>query len=193
MLTLFHPATGQLRVKGVTHTPNTVLHPWLQQELTAIIAALPPLEEIPDAAANRAAWARWQAGLSVRFTLLEALPPLRVLLILDNLAGHKSATFVCWLMAHGIMPLYTPISGSGLNMAESIQRILVGRALAGQHPDSPTPLMEWLEAVARGWNAPPTPFIWGVSVRSAANGRENGTMVSVVQEPSLASPFPIKG
>lgn len=150
LLTLFHPATGQLRVKGVTHTSNTVLHPWLQQELTAITAALPPLDEIADAAANRAAWARWQAGLSVRFTLLEALPPLRVLLILDNLAGHKSATFVCWLMAHGIMPLYTPISGSWLNMAESIQRILVGRALAGQHPDSPTQLMEWLEAVARG-------------------------------------------
>ncbi len=52
-------------------------------------------------------------------------------------------------------------------MAESIQRILVGRTLAGQHPDSPTPLMEWLEAVARGWNARPTPFIWGVSGRSA--------------------------
>ncbi|MCK7491802.1 MAG: hypothetical protein MZW92_09165 [Comamonadaceae bacterium] len=30
LLTLFHPATGQVRVKGVTRTPNTVLHPWLQ-------------------------------------------------------------------------------------------------------------------------------------------------------------------
>ena len=108
---------------------------------------------MPDAAANRAVWARWQEGLSVRFTWLEELLPLRLLLILDNLAGHKSATFVCWLMAHGIMPLYTPISGSGLNRAESIQRILVGRALAGQHPDSPAQLIEWLEAVARGWNA----------------------------------------
>ncbi len=77
-------------------------------------------------------------------------------------------------------------------MAESIQRILVGRTLAGQHPDTPTPLMEWLEAVARGWNARPTPFIWGVSGRSAVNGRANGAMVSVVQEPSLASPFSIK-
>ena len=150
-----------MRVNGVTHTPNPVLPPWLQQELTALSAALPPRDELPDAATNRAAWARWQAGLSVRFPLLEALPPLRVLLILDNLAGHKSATFGCWLRAHGIMPLYTPISGSGLNMAESIQRILVGRAWAGQHPDRPTPLMEWLAAVARGWNARPTPFIWG--------------------------------
>jgi hypothetical protein len=138
-----------------------VLPAWLQRELTAIIVALPPLDKIPDAAANRAAWARWQAGLSVRFTLLEALPPLRVLLILDNLAGHQSATFVCGLMAHGIMPLYTPISGSWLNRAESIQRILVGRALAGQHPDSPSQLIEWLEAVAPSWNTRPTPFVWG--------------------------------
>lgn len=46
-------------------------------------------------------------------------------------------------------------------MAESIQRILVGRALAGQHPDSLAQLIEWLEAVARGWNVNPTPFIWG--------------------------------
>jgi hypothetical protein len=91
---------------------------------------------------------------------LEALPPLRMLLIFDNLAGHKTATFVCWLMAHGIMPLYTPLSGGWLNMAESIQRILVSRALAGQHPESPVQLIEWLEAVARGWNAHPTPFVW---------------------------------
>jgi hypothetical protein len=150
-----------LRVKGVTHTPNAVLPPWLQQELTAIIAARLPRDAISDAAANRAAWARWQEGLSVRFTLLEALPPLQGLLILDHLAGHKSTTFVCWRMAHGIMPLSTPIGGSGLNRAESIQRILVGRALAGQPPDSPSPLIEGLEAVARGWNAPPTPFVGG--------------------------------
>ena len=69
LLTLFHPVTGQVRVKGVTHTPNTVLHgvtvlhPWLQQELTAIIATLPPLEKVPNAAENRTAWGRWQDGL----------------------------------------------------------------------------------------------------------------------------------
>jgi transposase len=36
-----------------------------------------------------------------------------------------------WLCAHGIMPLYTPLGGSWLNMAESIQRILKRRALEG--------------------------------------------------------------
>jgi hypothetical protein len=40
-LTLFHPATGRVRLHGVTRCPNTVLQPWLQQELTQILAQLP--------------------------------------------------------------------------------------------------------------------------------------------------------
>jgi hypothetical protein len=43
--------------------------------------------------------------------LLSVLPPLRMLLVLDNLAGHKTPAFVCWLFAHGIMPLDTPVGG----------------------------------------------------------------------------------
>jgi hypothetical protein len=70
----------------------------------------------------------------VRFTLLEELPPLRMLLIWDNLSGHHSAEMLCWLMAHGVMVLFTPLGGSWLNLAESIQRILVRRALSGTHP-----------------------------------------------------------
>jgi hypothetical protein len=41
LLTLFHPASGQVRVKGVTSSTNDVLHGWLKKELTAIVAALP--------------------------------------------------------------------------------------------------------------------------------------------------------
>jgi hypothetical protein len=59
------------------------------------------------------------------------------------------------------MPLYTPLSGSWHNMAESIQRILVRRTLAGQTPTSPSDIIAWIEATARGWNADPTPFEWG--------------------------------
>ena len=43
----------------------------------------------------------------------------------DNLAGHHTPAMVIWLFQHGIMPQYTPLGGSWLNMAESIQRILV--------------------------------------------------------------------
>jgi len=159
-LTLFHPASVQVRVKGVRSASNAVLHPWLQAELTTILAALPE-PEIPSPAENRRRWERWQEGLTVRITLPQELPPLRVLLILDNLTGHDTATFVLWLFAHGIMPLYTPLGGSWLTMAESIQRILKRRALDGQHPQTPDEIITWLEATARGWNRAPTPFIWG--------------------------------
>ena len=90
-------------------------------------------------AETRRGWERWQEGLSIKPTLLHELPPLRMLLVLDNLAGHKTPEFVCWLFAHGIMPLYTPVGGSWLNMAESIQRILKRRALDGQHPSDGGP------------------------------------------------------
>lgn len=161
LLTLLHPATGQVRVKGVISSANVVLHPWLQEQLSAIVEALPAVQPVQDHAANRAQWERWQEGLTEKFTLMQELPPLRMLLIWDNLAGHKTGEMVCWLMAHGIMPLYTPLGGSWLNMAESVQRILVRRALSGQHPQSSGEIIAWLEATARAWNRAPTPFVWG--------------------------------
>jgi hypothetical protein len=84
-----------------------------------------------------------------------------MLLVWDNLTGHYTVDFLLWLFDHGIMPLFTPLGGSYLNMAESIQRILKRRALDGQHPKTPEETIHWLEATARGWNREPTPFIWG--------------------------------
>jgi hypothetical protein len=159
VLTLFHPRTGEVRVHGVTSCTNKVLHGWLQQELSAIVAALSATPPTPTAA--RQAWERWLQGLKTSLSLPAELPPLRLLLVLDNLAGHKTPAFVVWLLAQGILPLYTPLGGSWLNMAESIQRILKRRALDGQHPQSPEEIRAWLEAVADHWNKEPTPFVWG--------------------------------
>jgi len=58
LITLFHPATGQVRVKGVTSCPNVVLHAWLEAELLAILEALPPARVL-DEADN---WAGLRAG-----------------------------------------------------------------------------------------------------------------------------------
>jgi DDE superfamily endonuclease len=159
VLTLFRPADGRVRIEGATTCPNAVLHPWLKRELSAILAELPA--PAPTADTSRAAWERWQAGLRVRITLPAELPPLRVLLVLDNLAGHKTPELVLWLFAHGVMPLFTPLGGSWLNMAESIQRVLKSRALGGQHPADPVEIMTRFVSVARHWNAAPTPFVWG--------------------------------
>jgi hypothetical protein len=161
MLTLFHPADGQVRVKGVTSATNAVLHPWLKEALSAVLATLPKAAEEQVCAANRAAWLVWQEGLTQPITLPQELPPLRMLLIWDNLAGHTTAEMVLWLFSHGIMPLYTLLSGSWLNMTESVQRSIKRRALEGQHPQTAEEIIAWLEATARGWNRNPTPFVWG--------------------------------
>jgi hypothetical protein len=161
LLTLFHPADGQVLVKGVANCTNEVLHGWLKSELTGILAGLSEPAKVLSSEENRAAWETWQEGLSVRPTLRAELPSLRMLLIMDNLKGHKTPEFVLWLFDHGIMPLYTPLGGSWLNMTESMQRILKRRALDGQYPKTTQEIIAWLEAAARGWNENPTPFEWG--------------------------------
>jgi hypothetical protein len=106
-------------------------------------------------------WKSWQAGLTVKVTLPEELPPLRMLVVLDNLTGHKTPELLLWMFARGIMVLYTPLGASWLNMTESMQRILKRRALEGHYPEKPEQIIEWLEETARGWNEDPTPFEWG--------------------------------
>jgi hypothetical protein len=154
LLTLFRPATGQVHATGVTSAPNAVLHPWLQAELEQVLVELPA---VTAAEAERPALAQWQTweGRSC-----PDLPPLRLIIVWDNLAGHLSPELVIWLYHHGVLPLYTPLSGSWLNMAESLQRILVRRALDGQHPQTPAQIIAWLEETVMGWNAQPTPFTW---------------------------------
>ena len=128
LLTLFHPATGKVRVKGVTTCPHAVLHEWLQAQLTQILALLPPPPEL-SSQDNRAQWQRWQQGLQIAPSIGDDMPALCLLLVLDNLSGHHTPSFVMWLCEHGI----TPLGGSWLNMSESIQRIIVRRALDGEH------------------------------------------------------------
>jgi len=81
--------------------------------------------------------------------------------IWDNLAGHHSPAMVAWCVEHGILPLYTLVGGSWLNMAESVQRILVRGALAAQDPETAQQVIAWLEEPVRSWNAAPTPFACG--------------------------------
>jgi hypothetical protein len=155
LLTLLRPATGELRATGVTNATNAVLHPWLRGELTAILATLPAVAAPDEERPPLARWADW-LGHEPR----APLPPLRLLLIWDNLAGHLSWPIVRWLLQHGVMPLYTPLSGSWLNLAESVQRIIARRALEGHHPQSQDELIAWLNDTVAGWNANPTPFTW---------------------------------
>jgi hypothetical protein len=158
LLRLCRPATGELRAiraSGVTTATNAVLHPWLQGELTAVLAALPPVALPEQERPPLARWATW-LGHAPR----DPLPPLRLRLSWDNPAGHLSWSIVRWLLRQGVMPLYTPLSGAWLNLAEAVQRILVRRALDGQHPQSQDDLIAWLDDTVAGWNVALTPFTW---------------------------------
>ena len=158
MLTLFHPKTGEVRSLPVDASTNAILHPWLKQELSAILASLPAL------AADSVwqwghSWSDW--GVFEEDARSQGWPPVRLVLVLDNLVGHCSRDLVDWCHQQGIVLLYTPLGGSWLNLCESVQRILVRRALSGQHPQSAEEIKEWLAATVRGWNADPAPFEWG--------------------------------
>src|SRR5262245_18422190 len=83
MLTLFHPATGQVRVKGVTRTTNPVLHTWMKDTLSQILASLPTTERVLSPQQVRASWQLWDEELTT--SVADDLPPLRMILILDNL------------------------------------------------------------------------------------------------------------
>ena len=160
LLTLFRPATGQIRAKGVRSVTNAVLHPWLKEQLGAVLAELEqqqPAENLPPEA-ERPRAAQWETWLG--HPPRTPKPPLRIILVLDNLAGHLSYDLVQWFFEHGVMPLYTPVGGSWLNMAESVQRIIVRRALSGQHPQNAQQVIDWLEQTVDGWNSKPTPFVW---------------------------------
>jgi hypothetical protein len=146
-----------VRAEPVERAPNAVLHPWLKRELQAILDECPPL---PDEPPVERRWEAWTLS-GERPWGAEALPAPRVLLIWDNLKGHTSWSLVRWCLEHGVLPLWTPIAGSWLNLAESLQRIIVRRALAGQHPESARQVMAWLAEAVVGWNADPTPFAWG--------------------------------
>jgi hypothetical protein len=113
-MSLFHPATGRVRVKGVRSCTNAVFHLWPKQELEAVLKRMPPPKHLLSPEENRLMWKSWQEGLSVRITLPEELPPLRMSLVLDNLRGHKTPELLLWMFARGIMVLYTPLGASWL-------------------------------------------------------------------------------
>jgi hypothetical protein len=63
-------------VKGVESCTNKILHPWLKQELAAIVQSLPRTVEILDPLTTQQLWQEWRMNLTVKFTLPQVLPPL---------------------------------------------------------------------------------------------------------------------
>jgi hypothetical protein len=92
-----------------------------------------------------------------------------------------------WLVADGVMSVYTPLSGSGLNMGESVNRILIGRSLTGQTSALPEDIMRCGKRL-RAAGTPLRRRSPGVAnAGSTANGADNVTTLSVAPAPTLAA------
>lgn len=86
----------------VEQATNAVLHPWLQEQLTQILAALPEVTPVQATEWGRH-WSDW--GYSDADAERLGWPSVRLVLIWDNLSGHCSAEMVVWCHHHGIVPL----------------------------------------------------------------------------------------
>ncbi len=98
LLTLFRPATGHLRAKGVLSAPKVVLHPWLQGELSEVLAEIEkkqPGETLPPESQRRLYAKVGKRG----WAILPATPP-----------SLRYAVCWCWIIWQDICP---PISLAG--------------------------------------------------------------------------------
>jgi hypothetical protein len=75
--------------------------------LSAILATLSDPFPVTDPASNRDFWESWREGLTMKATLSANLPPLLLLLVMDNLTGHKSPDWLIWCFQQGVLPIYT--------------------------------------------------------------------------------------
>ena len=123
LLTRFRPATGEVRATGVPSAPNAVRHPWLQATRAQVLAELPAAPQLP---VDQPLWVHGAHYLGHAPTAV--VPPLRLIRVWATLAGHATPAMIRWLCAHGVLPCSTPLSGSWLTRAESVQRIIVRRA-----------------------------------------------------------------
>lgn len=159
IMTLLRPKTGEICLKGTQSTANAILHPWIKQAIEDCCQQLPKISRRDAKRLKSKAWQHFGEAFWSRESF-DKLPTPRILLVWDNLTGHKSYELVKWLFEQGVIPLYTPLGSSWLNMAESIQSILKRRALAGSHPKTSQEIIDAFENAARVWNRRPTPFVW---------------------------------
>ena len=162
LLTLFRPATGHLRAKGVLSAPKVVLHPWLQGELSEVLAEIEkkqPGETLPPesqrrlyAKVGKRGWATHYAAPSrhyASFWFWIIWP------------GISPTTWWAGCVTHGVLPLYTKVGRPPFSTWQSRCNALSSLALSSsQHPKNAQDIISWLEQTVSGWNKQPTPFVW---------------------------------
>ncbi len=162
---------GACRSGGADHQCH--LASWLKRELEAILQQCP---SAPEVVPEGRRWQDWDIYPAAE-QLDRFFPPVRVLLILDNLAGHKSYSLVQWCAEHGILLLWTPTAGRlsqhGRVGPTHHQRARPGRSTACRRSDP--------QAVAN---------LRGPRLESASDAVHLGRQTSCASRPGLRAAAP---
>lgn len=97
-----------MEARNTRDDTNAILHPWLKRELSAILKQCP---DAPEVVPEGRYWQDWDIYPAAEY-LDRFFSPVRVLLIWDNLAGHRTQSLVQWCAEHGILRLATPTAAS---------------------------------------------------------------------------------
>src|SRR5712692_6454037 len=81
---------GCMEARNTRDDTNAILHPWLKRELSAILKQCP---DAPEVVPGGRYWQDWDIYPAAEY-LDRFFSPVRVLLIWDNLAGHRTQSLV---------------------------------------------------------------------------------------------------
>ena len=111
---LVSPQDGRSASQGRHVGPQCRLASLAQRRTEAILEPIKRQEALTEQPAESEQSIGAQSGPGCGLVESDkGLPPLRILLVWDNLAGHLSHELMGWLFQQGVMPLYTPIRGPG--------------------------------------------------------------------------------
>src|SRR5439155_17805482 len=159
-LTLLRPATGEVRARGVTRAPTTVLPPGLRAVLTQMRPELPRYRRRPPVARRpRSSRPGGSDGRSWPTATTTTIRPCACSCSGITWPGTRRRSGCTGGASRAACPSTRPGAARG---CPGLRRssLSVRRAVDGQHPRNATAIITWLEETVAGGNAGPPPFVW---------------------------------
>jgi hypothetical protein len=193
LLTLFHPASGLLRAKGVLSAPNAVLHPWMQDQVQSILdqldkKPLPVRVPLPDDHPLLLTWQHWWWS----YERPKPAPALRLILSLSTIwLGTCRITWCAGCSNTAFCRSTRPCRVPGSTWPSRCNASSCAAPSPGSIRKTRSPVIDWLEQTVAGWNQHPTPFVWNGKRRRrrerARLRRLGGSGAAVLHGYSIAS------
>jgi transposase len=139
--------------------PEKATHDYLRHGTTSLFAAL----EVATGKVTDACYPRHTSVEFLRFLkiIAKTYPRVRLHVVCDNYATHKTPTVQAWLAKNPRITLhFTPTSGSWLNLVEVFFSIVTRQAIRRGTFTSVADLINAIRTFIDGWNDRCHPFTW---------------------------------